>query len=136
MKIGIFDGSINFDSGSIQPKQDRTSFLTTRLGQMGKEEVVNEKEDWRHIGLMPEPGIGATLIFQGERLHQVFVDLTMPADGTNDWTEANEIKRKAKHDAWLRSELGAPPYQYAWGRIASVYDEKGCASTIVVTYAR
>ena len=40
------------------------------------------------------------------------------------------------HDAWLRRELGAPPYKFAWGTVASELDEKGVASEIIVAYGR
>lgn len=135
MKISVFDGSISYASGTIRPRQNRSSFLATPLGRTGTEELVNPQGDWRHVAISPEPGFGATLIYQGERLHQVLVAMDMPADRTDIWTREFEFERKAKHDAWLRAELGKPPYRYAWGQIASEFDEKGFASEIIITYA-
>jgi hypothetical protein len=59
----------------------------------------------------------------------------MPTDETDEWTMENELKRKVQHDAWLHAELGMPPYEYAWGKIDSEFDAKGCVSEIIVTYA-
>lgn len=136
MKIGVFDGSISFAFGTIEKSGDRTDFLRSPLGGAAKEQVVNPVEDWRHITVRPEPGVAATLIYQGERLHQVFVAMTMPSDDSNEWTADSELERKAKHDAWLQAELGKPPYDYSWGRIVSEFDAKGCASEIIVSYAK
>jgi hypothetical protein len=135
MKIGVFDGSIVFASGTIHRGQDRSNFLATQLGRTATEELVNPAGDWRHISLAPESGLGATLIYQGERLHQVLIAMDMPPERTDIWTREYEFERKSKHDAWLRAELGTPPYDYAWGRIDSEFDEKGFASEIIVTYA-
>lgn len=136
MKIGVFDGSISFGVGTILRGEDRSSFLGSAIGNGAMEEVVNPGEDWRHVTVTPEPGVIATLIYQGERLHKVFVAMAVPSDIGGDWTVESELERKAKHDAWLRAEFGEPPYEYPWGRVASEFDAKGCASEIIVSYAK
>ncbi len=133
MKIGVFDGSLSFSMGTIQRNQDRQSFLRTPIGITAKERLVNE--DWRHVSIRPEPGIASTLIYKGDLLHQVLVLMEIPSDNTDEWTAERELERKAVHDTWLRTELGVPPYEYQWGRIASEFDPRGCVSEIIVSYA-
>jgi len=69
-------------------------------------------------------------------MDRVFVLMSIPSDKGNEWTEQLELTRKAKHDSWLRAELGEPPYDYAWGNVTSDYDPRGCASEIIVSYAK
>lgn len=133
MLISVFDGSISYAACTIQRHTDRISFLATEIGRTAAVEHVNE--DWRRVNIRPEPGIAATLLFDGDRLHQVWILMATATDETDEWTAENELKRKAMHDAWLRAELGRPPYEYAWGKIASEFDAKGCVSEIIVTYA-
>lgn len=134
MKIGVFDGSISFDAGRILRSQDRASFLATRLGKQSKSELVSDH--WWHLKLEPELGITSVLLFNDDRLDRVFLTIEIPADRRGEWTVENELARMEAHDKWLRKELGKPPYEYPWGKIVSDYDQKGCASTIIVAYAQ
>lgn len=133
MKIERVSGSISFALGTLERSFDRARFLESPVGQASKEEFVNE--DWRHYHIEPEEGVAGTALFKGERLDRVFLMLRMPSDQSEEWTAALELERKAKHDAWLQTELGAPPYAYPWGAITSEFDPKGLASEIIVTYA-
>jgi hypothetical protein len=54
----------------------------------------------------------------------------------NDWSDREEEERKASHDAWLESILGAPPYVYPWGEVSSEFDLRGGYSSIVVRYGQ
>jgi hypothetical protein len=92
-------------------------------------------EEWWHLHVKPEPGLHANVLFRGDRLHQVYVLMEIPSDQHNEWTEANEMERKAAHDRWLRRNLGEPPYEYGWGSVSSEFDAKGCVSEIIVSYA-
>ena len=134
MKIDVSNGSIVFKSGEILREVDRASLLRSAIGG-ATEELVNAREDWWHVSIDPDPEVAATLIFRGEQLHQVFLSMKLPSEDIEQWTTAKELKRKAMHDAWLHSTLGAPPYTYPWGTVASEFDAKGCASDIIVTYA-
>ncbi len=49
------------------------------------------------------------------------------------WRLERNAKRSTTH-GFVR-ELGEPPYEYAWGRINSEFDAKGCVSEIIITYA-
>jgi hypothetical protein len=135
MRIDVSDGSIVFAGGTIRGATQRTEFLRSAIGNGAREQIANEREDWRHVALDPEPGVAATLIFQGEKLHQVFVALRTTLDDTGPWTTATERERNVKHDAWLRTALGAPPYEYSWGSVSSEIDPKDPASAIIVCYA-
>jgi|SRR5688572_27933833 len=134
MRIGIFDGSIEFEDGAIRMKESRAEFLDTHLGHEAKQKLVNGK--WWHITVEPENGIVATLIFKVDTLETVLIAMGIPSDRTGDWTRELELQRKSIHDAWLRRELGKPPYTFAWGTVASELDEKAVASEIIVAYAR
>jgi hypothetical protein len=134
MKIGIFDGSVEFEGGTIRRSEPRAAFLATSLGREVTQERVNEK--WWHVTVKPEPGIVATLIFEVDTLETVLIAMEIPTDRTGEWTRELELQRKSVHDAWLRRELGAPPYKFAWGTVASELDEKGVASEIIVAYGR
>ncbi len=133
MRIEAFSGSISFERGTIKPTLNRAQFLESPVGRQAKEEFVNE--DWRHYHIEPEAAVAGTALFRGETLDRVFLTMRIPSDQSDEWTAALELERKAKHDAWLRAELGAPPYTYAWGSVASEFDAKGLASEIIVTYA-
>ena len=135
MKIDVSDGSIVFAGGTIGSSTQRTEFLRSAFGNGAREQIANEREDWRHVAIDPEPGVAATLIFLGETLHQVYLALRTAADDAGQWTIATERERDAKHDAWLRNALGAPPYEYSWGSICSQFDPKDPASEIIITYA-
>jgi len=135
MKIGLHDGSIAFDRGTIARDVSRQQFLESPLGVQPRSSRLVSKE-WWHIAVDAEPGIVAHLTFQNERLHQVWILMRIPHDEDPDgWTREHELERKALHDEWLRREIGDPPYLYDWGRIESELDEKGCVSEIIVTYA-
>ncbi len=135
MKFGLFDGSISFDRGTITRDVSRQQFLASTLGQSPRRSrLVNE--EWWHITVDAEPGVVANVLFHSDQLHQVWILMSIPSDSDpNGWTEEHELERKALHDAWLRREIGEPPYDYAWGSIASEYDAKGCVSEIIVSYA-
>ncbi len=109
-------------------------FLATDLGRSAKNSFTHDR--WQHFQIDPEPGIAGTILFEGSVLDRVFLAMTMPSDDSGEWSELVEHQRKERHDAWLRSELGEPPYKYAWGSVESEYDSKGCASEIIVVYER
>ncbi|MCC6552560.1 MAG: hypothetical protein IT372_05985 [Polyangiaceae bacterium] len=52
----------------------------------------------------------------------------------DEWSDREEVQRKADHDAWLEAMLGPPPYSYPWGEITSQHDPRGGYSSIVIRY--
>jgi len=61
--------------------------------------------------------------------------MVMPT-GEVAWDRDCELRRKAYHDAWLKTELGDPPYEYLWGTVDSTFDEKGMSSGIVIIFGK
>ena len=51
-----------------------------------------------------------------------------------EYTEIDEPKRKALHDAILHEYGIQEKGEYAWGRIESVYDQRGNVSSINIYY--
>ncbi len=104
MRIDVSDGSIVFARGTIRGPTQRTEILRSAIGNGAREQIANEREDWRHVALDPEPGVAATLIFQGEKLHQVFVALrtTFGRHGTVDDRDRTRTENEARH---LASDL-------------------------------
>lgn len=134
VKISKTGGAIEFADGTIHASLDRTAFLATSLGQTAT--VPQQNAGWTHYDIRPEPGIAATLLYDGDRLDRVFLMMDTPSDNPGQWSEAIERERKRIHDDWLRDTLGDPPYEFEWGKIDSQYDPRSCASDIIVLYRR
>lgn len=49
-------------------------------------------------------------------------------------SESYQLEKKKKHDEWLISNLGKPPYKYPWGSIFSNYDSRSGFSVITIKY--
>ena len=132
MKIDANDGTISFAAGVIGPNLDRTAFLKTPMGGAAKQTLVNA--GYVNYDISPEPGLAGSVAFKDDHLRTVFLLMRIPTDDAGEWTEELEHSRKAKHDEWLRAELGALPYEYPWGSVTSDYDPRGCVSDIIVSY--
>src|SRR5690554_2731649 len=50
------------------------------------------------------------------------------------WSEKDELFKKNKHDKWLKTHIGEPPYRYDWGEITSCYDPRSGSSIITIKY--
>ena len=133
VKIDVSNGSLVFDSGTIGPHLDRPAFLETSLGHKSKVVLVNQ--GWVNIHFEPEPGVSATAFFKDDHLRKVFFALSVPTDNIKEWVEDREQQRKVKHDVWLRTELGDPPYDFRWGNVESDFDPRAWSSEILVTYS-
>lgn len=133
MKIIIGTGTVEFEKGQIGPLTDKQMFMASGIGMGSDLLVSNGPFETRRF--FPETGIVATASFADDRLSTVTVMIQLPTDKDQLWTEELEQKRKGIHDSWLRAALGEPPYQYQWGDISSVFDQKSCVSDIILTYA-
>ncbi len=51
-----------------------------------------------------------------------------------DWSEELVRKNKNDNDNLLFNALGNPPYEYDWGEICSVYDNKSAVSFMIIRY--
>jgi hypothetical protein len=132
MKIHTTDGSIEFAHGAIGSKTTRASFLASPLGRRAT--LVVENAPFATYRFAPEPGVGATLLFDGERLKNFAWAVSMPNEDVSSWTQESELQRKKLHEKWLAKELGVPPYQFDWGEVVSEFDAKGVSSAIIVAY--
>ncbi len=133
MKISVTDGSVTFAAGVVAPDLDRSAFLKTPIGSAAKQMLANANVV--NFDISPEPGLTGTVTFKNDRLRRVCLLMRIPTDDSGEWTEELELGRKLKHDEWLRSQLGVPPYEYPWGSVASEYDPRGCVSDIIVSYS-
>lgn len=134
MHILASDGSVEFALGKVTSATDKQSFLASSLGLVAI--VAVENGPFVTYRVAPEPGVGATLLFNGERLENVAWAFTMPDEAEGDWSEESEMRRKKVHEDWLQKELGNPPYRFNWGEVSSEYDPKGVSSAIIVVYDR
>lgn len=134
MKIDAIMGVVSFPGTTIGPHLSRQEFLQTTLGAASKLGVVNE--GWVTLHVQPEPEIYASLAFKDDRLIKLEVSMEMPSGEANTWDRACELRRKAYHDAWLRSELNSPPYEYLWGTVTSWFDEKSLSSDIIILFGK
>lgn len=53
-----------------------------------------------------------------------------------DWSLENEYDKQIFFDQWLKEQLGEKPYDYAWGRVRSVFDPKNQVAFILVEYQK
>jgi hypothetical protein len=99
--------------------------------------------DWRTFARKPvwdRAGrkLALTVYFERERLDQVALFYYLPDEadsGTwDDWSREAEQRRQDLHDQILAEDLGPPPYDFPWGRVGSVYDDKGGFSLIFIRY--
>ncbi len=136
MKIDVSDGSIVFAGGTVSGSTQRTEFLRSAIGNGAREQIANEREDWRHVAIDPEPGVAATLIFQGEKLHQVFVALRTDfgRHGSMDDRDRARTENKARRLASDRARCAAVRV-FLGHASRSEFDPKDPASEIIVSYA-
>lgn len=104
-----------------------------------------------------------TARFVWERLESIELSVCLEGDGTDwsNWSMAQEMKRKQRHEAWARLAFGLAleplaldvgggtpptlPHQigpehprtaaYPWGEVGSFFDSKGGATFLRIRYA-
>lgn len=134
MKIDPALGTVSFPDITIGPHYSRLEFLQTKLGSTAKLGVVND--GWVTLHIQPEAGIYGAVAFKDDRLVTFEASMQMPSGEVGDYDRECELRRKTYHDAWLKSELGDPPYEYSWGRVLSWFDAKSVSSDIVVIFGK
>ena len=132
MKISTDNGVITFASGIISRALSRSDFLKSPAGAGA--EVLNINAVSATYRIHPETGVIASVRFREDSLELVSLLFAMKDDTGVSWTREREFERKAIHDKWLLEEIGPPPYQFSWGEIESLFDEKACVSDIIVGY--
>ena len=107
MRIGIFDGSIEFEGGSIRRKVSRQSSLTLLWGaKLGRNSSTGSG------GILPSSRNMESfrrLFLRSNTLETVLIAVGIPTDKTGEWTRELELERKSMHDAWLRASLENHP---------------------------
>ena len=123
---------------SIGPGYPEAKFLGSRLARQAKALSRSPpRSSYRTARqLISDRTFRVTLHFHNGKLASVEL-FEVGAESKafwNDWSHREEEERKASHDAWLESILGAPPYVYPWGQVTSETDPAGGYSCIVVRY--
>ncbi|MEX1993036.1 MAG: hypothetical protein WD929_00120 [Steroidobacteraceae bacterium] len=132
MLINNADGSVTFAEGTIDPGMSKAAFLKSPVGVKAEKWFANGSfETYRFF---PESGITATTDFRDDRLLNVSILFNLPGDSKDGPTKEQELRRREKHDEWLRAELGEPPYRYDWGQVVSRFYHQHCESDIMVIY--
>jgi hypothetical protein len=122
----------------IGPSYTEAQFLSSKLARNSKAMSDPEWSGYRmERQLLAGRQFRVSLQFRRGRL--VAVELfqvgAVSKASWDDWSEREELERKADHDAWLDALLGPPPYSYPWGEVVSQHDPRGGYSSIVVRYA-
>ena len=66
------------------------------------------------------------------------VTLGLAIDGAiptwENWSEEDELRKKALLGKWLEKNVGEPPYDYTWGSMTLTYDRRSASSHITISY--
>lgn len=135
-------GAISFDAVSfvIHPALTREEYLSTPLA--GACVMRNEPFASFTPGVLELSGhpFNFTLYFHCSDLTSIDLMTTDESFGTSwaDWSEDKELQRKRFHDSWLSKVLGNDryPYDYTWGTVVSVYDQKAGFSYVSIKYRK
>jgi hypothetical protein len=121
----------------IAPNMPRTAFESAHGEAIAHvSRLGGDKVSYRLVPVrMAESLVNVTLEYGGEVLREATLMLADEDAGSwETWSLEAEMRRKAAHDALLQADLGAPPYNFAWGSVLSAYDSKAEFSFIVVRY--
>jgi hypothetical protein len=140
MMIDQTTGTVAIPGGSesISPGLTRSAFLSSPLAASAS--ICVENEPWCSWDLPPvvadEKKWYVRLYFHADRLTRIGLTVADPNESQSwsEWSKEKELDRKARHDALLSRELKTPPYDFAWGKVLSVFDERSGGSSIIVDY--
>ncbi len=132
-------GTITFDDPLVvvSPSLRRSVFLESELAINAR--TLVENEPWHSWSLNGRFRLGLSftmsLFFKGEDLTMIDLCDTNPAFPTdwNNWSQDGELARKASHDKWIEEYVGTRR-SFAWGRVASCFDQKGGWSHLMIQY--
>jgi len=133
-------GTISINDIVISSKICKDSFLESKMAEYIEKEEIHVYSNY-YIKPQTYMGKSVRLILyfdQNGRLDMVNIYLNEPNSEVswNSWSKEKEIEHKMVHDAWLKSELGEPPYCYKWGNISSSYNSRSGYSSIAIKYDR
>lgn len=118
-------GELVVTGQNLSPRLGEANFLRSELGLTAKKiqrsAPVNHYGLWRQVS--PESEVGLTLTFAPngplQRISIQFVTLGLRG---SQWSKTKMDEIKTFHDQWLVEQLGAPPYQFAWGKVLSLIE--------------
>jgi hypothetical protein len=76
------------------------------------------------------------LFYQNEKLNRINLSFYNPnsSGSWNNWSEEKELETKKRQDNLLKQNFGAPPYEYQWGSLESVYDKRSGSAHLIIVY--
>ncbi|RSD28496.1 hypothetical protein [Mesobacillus subterraneus] len=126
-------GSIILDNENIVLSSGMSyeTFLNTPLYKGG---IVDKNYSLKDTQEISGKGFLVTLFFNEGKLKEVHLSEVINGLSWDNWSEDVEMTKKESHDQWLSTILGEEPYIYSWGQVESVFDKKGCVSSIIIRY--
>jgi hypothetical protein len=139
MNIDSATGALNLpELGlSIFHTLARQEFLKSQAFSQSRPGVQNPP--WRTYSLPQIPLADSILhiniLFNGEHLDSLSLAHSAEPFGLSwgDWSKEKELARKNFHETWL-NQIYAPVGRYPWGKIESLYDDRGGSSSILIRY--
>lgn len=138
--INVKNGDITIDGRNVifRSRMTEEEFKNTYLYN----EVINSQEyGYSNHYIKPQLYNDIYVIFgvyfnPNHIIDSIHLSVQNSADlpSWDNWSESEELEKKANHDEWLLRNIGKPPYQYNWGQIGSYYDSKSGSSMIVIRY--
>ena len=133
------NGMMMFDSIIISPHMQ----LETFLDSIKQDDIISQHNS-NYIDLFIKPQKGGEhffllrLFFERKSEKLEYVQLVIQNDDSipswTDWSEKKQLKKKKYNDLWLMKNMGHPPYNYIWGSLNSVYNEKEASSYILIKF--
>lgn len=116
----------------------KSQFLASSMSRNAQLLLINYPYTKYKFTSVLEVGLECILIvsFVGEALQEIYI-YPLWTEQPTQWFDAQqsvEQANKKRNDRLLENLLGTPPYEYSWGEITSIYDQKGGSSGIVVRY--
>ena len=120
MNISAETGALTFATGTVEPRLDRAVFLEMTLAKSA--ERIPGGTDWQNFRFNPEPDVFASAYFNDGKLKNVSLAFRLLGEVMTPWGSNCEQERRLRHEAWLRSQLGKPPYIFVWGEVFATSD--------------
>ena len=116
-------------------------FLSSVEGKSARNVRRTASRSYYELWTADDPGREAGAVFAfslGGKLQRIRLKLVkaeLRASISATWSKAIEDETKVFHDEWLHQQLGSPPYNFSWGRAASIVDQHGYSAVIIISYA-
>ena len=136
--INKASGELTICTTVLHPNLSNEDFLASALSAEIARASVIADSNYYHLKLqkIDDEIFKVIVCFDPKgNLRKVSLEVTVDGIMPNwfNWSEEEEAERKKVHDAWLRQQLGPPPYEYAWGAVTSL-GTGSTTSKIVIQY--